>query len=105
MHVGRYLLTACASIVLACGLAACASSGDKTGSKVTVGLLSDFTGPASSSFSDTKIGTDAYIDYINSRGGVNGRKIKVVVGDTQSSPTGTINAAHKLVQHDHVSAI
>lgn len=43
-------------------------------------------------FGGAKVGTEAYFDYINSKGGVNGRKIKVTAQDTGYS--GTKNATY-----------
>jgi branched-chain amino acid transport system substrate-binding protein len=104
-----------AAVVAACTvLAACGSSGGSssvsasrpTGSKtITIGLISDQSGAASSSFVTDVKGVSAYVDRINAAGGVDGYKIKYVVGDTTSTPTGALTAAQKLVQQDNVFAI
>lgn len=104
-----------AAVAAACtALAACGSSGGSSsgsashaaGSKtITIGLISDQTGAASSSFVTDVKGVSAYLDRINAAGGVDGYKIKYVVGDTTSTPTGALAAAQKLVQQDNVFAI
>ena len=108
-------------VVAACTvLAACSSSGGSsspgspgsgssagaTGSKtITIGFVTDLTGVASSGFLTSKQGIDAYLNRINAAGGVNGYKIKYVLADTTSTPTGALTAVQKLVQQDKVFAI
>lgn len=82
------------------------ASGTISGSKtVKIGYLTDLTGVASSSYITGEKGVKAYLDEINSAGGVDGRTIEYVMGDTTSTPTGALTAAQKLVQNDHVFAI
>jgi len=64
-----------------------------TANSVTVGNVSTHT---ITLFTGAAIGTEAYADYINAKGGVNGRKIVVTAGDDKLS--GTIN--QQLVQAD-----
>ena len=64
-----------------------------TSNTVTVGNIATHT---ITLFTGAAIGTEAYADYINAKGGVNGRKIDVTVGDDKLS--GTIN--EQLVQAD-----
>jgi ABC-type branched-subunit amino acid transport system substrate-binding protein len=47
-----------------------------------VGQVDDLTAPLPGLFKGAKDGTQAYFDYINSLGGVNGRKIKLDAGDS-----------------------
>ena len=50
-------------------------------------------------------GMRAYFDYINSQGGVYGRKIKLLVGDDHYNPADTLEVVRKLVEQDHVFAM
>jgi branched-chain amino acid transport system substrate-binding protein len=50
-------------------------------------------------------GIRAYFDYINSQGGVYGRKIKLLVGDDHFNPADTVEVVRKLVEEDGVFAI
>lgn len=45
------------------------------------------------------------IDMINEKGGINGKKVRLVAEDTQTSAKGAVNAYNKLIQSNHVSAI
>lgn len=68
-------------------------------------MLTDLTGAAVSNSAGSQEGAQAYINYINDNGGINGNKLKLVVADTTSTPSGALTAAQKLVQNDHAFAI
>src|SRR5262249_52255059 len=113
----RRRLPACAVMVVAActALAACSSSGrsstssrtgpNASGKTITIGFVTDLTGVASSGFLTSKLGIDAYLNRINATGGVNGYKIKYILADDNSTPTGALTAVQKLVQQDNVFAI
>ena len=50
-------------------------------------------------------GMRAYFDYVNSNGGVYGRKIKLVVGDDHYNPADTMEVVRKLVEQDEIFAM
>jgi len=50
-------------------------------------------------------GERAYFDYVNSQGGIYGRKIRFVVGDDHYNPADTVEVVRKLVEQDGVFAI
>jgi ABC-type branched-subunit amino acid transport system substrate-binding protein len=52
-----------------------------TPTQITVGNVSTLTGPIPGLFAGGPAGTDAYFQYINSQGGVNGRKLVLKTGD------------------------
>jgi branched-chain amino acid transport system substrate-binding protein len=64
-------------------------------------LLVDLTGPASSSLKTSVQGVQAGIDLARQQG----YHINLVVADTTSTPAGTLSAAQRLVEHDHVLAV
>ena len=47
----------------------------------------------------------AYFEYVNSQGGVYGRKIKLLVGDDHFNPADTVEVVRKLVEQDDILAI
>src|SRR5947208_2255219 len=89
-------------------LAAACSSGGSTASKsgakapgvtssaITVGTVADLSGLVPGLFAGAVNGTKAYADYINSKGGVNGKKIVVSSADTGTSCIGAKQAAQQL---------
>lgn len=52
-----------------------------TASTITVGNVSDVGGPVPGLFAGGPLGTQAYFNYINSQGGIYGRKLKLVTSD------------------------
>ena len=107
----RKVLLAAAALTLCA--AACSSSSKSSsssgspagssgsGGTYTVGVLTDLTGAAASTENSVVQGIKAGVG----RAGLEGYHIKYVVGDAQTSPTGALNAAKKLVEQDHVFAI
>lgn len=71
------------------------------GETVTVGLLYDATGPASSADKTAIYGVKAGILLAKSQG----YNINLVTADTTSTPAGTLAAAQKLVEEDNVVAV
>ena len=66
------------------------------------------TGPLSgseSAYAPTLTGAQAYFDYVNAHGGVNGRKIVYKVEDDQYNPVQTVSLTQKLVEQEGVFAI
>ena len=65
--------------------------------QITLGFITDLTGVGASTYSDAQYGAEAPIGALNAAGGLNGRKIKLLVGDATSSPAGFLAAAQRLV--------
>ncbi|MBL7550497.1 ABC transporter substrate-binding protein [Frankia sp. AgB1.9] len=80
------------------GAASTAGAANKT---ITVGVLTDVTGPAASGNKTFVEGVKAGTVYASR----NGYTIKYVVADTASNPTTALTAAQKLVTQDHVLAV
>ena len=55
-----------------------------TATSITVGNVASLSGPIPGLFEGAVNGTNAYIKYVNSTGGVYGRKLKLAVGDDQN---------------------
>ena len=67
------------------------------------------SGPLSGSLSllgqGVRDGMEVYIDYVNEQGGVNGRKIELIVEDDGYDPMRSLASAKKLVEQDKVVAL
>jgi ABC-type branched-subunit amino acid transport system substrate-binding protein len=83
-------LAATALLAAACGSSSAKSAGTTgaasttpgvTASAITVGNVSTLGGPVPGLFQGAPFGVDAYFDYINSKGGVHGRKLVLKTGD------------------------
>jgi branched-chain amino acid transport system substrate-binding protein len=92
-----------ASVVVA--LSACtapqASAPGITATEIRIGTHAPAAGPERDAANATK----AYFDYVNSKGGVNGRKIVYDIEDDKGTQSGAANAVSKLVEKTGVFAI
>jgi ABC-type branched-subunit amino acid transport system substrate-binding protein len=68
---------------------------------ITVGLLTDLTGPGASESATSPNGVKAGIGLA----AADGYHIRYVVADTGTSPSGALTGAQQLVQQDHVFAV
>src|SRR5246500_5986236 len=75
-----------------------------TATEVKVGGIFPFNGPASS-IGLVGRGILAYVQSINDRGGINGRKINYIAYDDAYSPPKAVEHARKLVEADEVAFI
>ena len=82
-----------------------ASAPGITPTTITIGSHQPLTGPAAPGYSEIAPASKAYFDYVNSRGGVFGRKIVYKYLNDQYNPTSTSNVVHQLVLQDNVYAI
>src|SRR5260221_159785 len=99
----KYFKPAFALMLLALGSSAFAA--DNPGvppTEVKVGGIFPFSGPASS-IGLVGRGILAYVQSINDRGGVNGRKINYIAYDDAYSPPKAVEHARKLVESDEVA--
>lgn len=71
--------------------------------EVRVGWLGPESGPAAT-YGDVRKGIVAYFDYINSQGGVNGRKLKLFSYDDKYQPALTVRMMHRLIEKDQIFA-
>ncbi len=104
MRASRFVSTALmavgtASFVLsfssASASAASASQG-VTASQILIGTSGPLTGPIAA-YGAVSEGANAYFQYVNDHGGINGRKIKLVMLDDQYQPDLGVANARKLV--------
>jgi branched-chain amino acid transport system substrate-binding protein len=73
-----------------------------TATEIKVGGIFPFSGPASS-IGLVGRGIMAYVQSINDRGGINGRKINYIACDDAYSPPKSVEHARKLVESDEVA--
>ncbi len=89
------------------GGGATTSPGDTTGvtdTSIKIGSLLPETGVAAMYGASYAKGMDAYFKYINDQGGIYGRKIDFIVGDSQYSGPIATEAARQLIDQDKVFA-
>ena len=108
------LVAAGALVLSACGAGgrpdgesggAAASDVGITETSVKVGAHFPLTGVAAPGYSEIPTGAQAYFEYVNANGGVDGRQIEYVFRDDAYNPTQTSQVVNELVLQDQVFAI
>ncbi len=74
-----------------------------TDKEITLGQTMPYSGPLSA-YATIGRAQAAYFDMINSEGGINGRKIKLISLDDGYSPPKTVEQTRRLVEEDNVLA-
>mgnify|MGYP001581059791 CR=1 FL=1 len=81
-------------------------SGDGIANKeIVVGSLQDLSGPIATLGAHFRNGTQMRFDEENAKGGIHGRRLRLVIEDTGYDPKRAILAAQKLIQRDRVFAV
>jgi branched-chain amino acid transport system substrate-binding protein len=100
-------LSAAVACLVASLLAVPANAADEPGvsaTEIKIGGIFPFSGPASS-IGLVGRGVLGYVQMINDRGGINGRKINYIAMDDAYSPPKAVEHARKLVESDEVAFI
>ena len=83
----------------------CVSSASFAGESIKVGAFFALSGPAANIGTPTKLVAQMAVDKINKEGGIGGRPIELVIGDTESDPAKAAVIAKKFIFNDKVAAI
>jgi branched-chain amino acid transport system substrate-binding protein len=100
MWTGTRALRLGAAVFCMAGVLVGVSGGAASAAKapIVIGMITDETGGAASSYVNAQDGAIARIDAQNAAGGVDGHKLVLDVVDSQSTPAGFEEAAQTLVQ-------
>jgi branched-chain amino acid transport system substrate-binding protein len=100
------LVASCAVALIALPVGLAGSSADPgiTSTTIVLGGTSPLTGPAAA-YASVARGAKAYLDSINSKGGVARRKFDYRIVDDAYNPAQTVQATRKLVEEDKVFAV
>src|SRR6266849_3408839 len=99
----RFLIVALLSCVVP--LKSMAQAPGVTAKSILLGQSAAFSGPAAQLGIQMNIGTKAYFDYVNSQGGVHGRKIELKTRDDKYEANLCVDATKKLIGEDKVFAL
>src|SRR3990172_4535335 len=87
----------------------CNSSGGGTTSNdeppIKIGMIASLSGEQQPWGEDSRNGAELAVEEFNAAGGVNGRKVELIVGDTASKPESGKSATEKLVGVNKVLAV
>jgi branched-chain amino acid transport system substrate-binding protein len=70
--------------------------------EIVVGSIQDLSGPIAGFGKQVRLGMMLRVDEINEQGGINGRKLKLLVEDSGYDPKKAVLAAQKLVNQDKI---
>ncbi len=72
---------------------------------IRIGVIQPLSGPVAASGNYVRIGAEIARDWINARGGILGRPLRLVVEDNKSDPKEAASAAEKLIARDKVPVL
>jgi branched-chain amino acid transport system substrate-binding protein len=100
----RNLLSLLAGSVMAAilGLNASLAETGVTKDEIRIGMWTSLSGPLSLQGQSEKDGVSLWAKEVNDRGGINGRKIKLIVYDDAASPQEAQTAVRRLMDQDQV---
>jgi branched-chain amino acid transport system substrate-binding protein len=94
------VLTAAALVILMVG---CKAADQKQ--PIKIGAFFALSGPGAPIGTPTKLVAEMAVDQINKAGGINGRPLELVIGDTESDPAKAATIVKKFIHSDKVAAI
>jgi ABC-type branched-subunit amino acid transport system substrate-binding protein len=101
----RSMIIAAAAAITSIGAAAAGNYGPGVSdAEIKLGQTIPYSGPVSA-YGTVGRTEEAYFNMINSKGGVNGRKIRMISLDDAYSPPKTVEQTRKLVEQEEVLAI
>ena len=100
-------ICALAAVVAGCGSSSSSSSSvpGVTSTSITFGTHQPLTGPAAPGYSEIAPASQAFFNYLNAQGGINGRKINLIYKNDEYNPAKTVTVTHELVLNDNVFGI
>ncbi len=100
VRIAAVLLVAAAAMAMMLA-PACGEESDE----LKIGFLADFSGPLAEFGPEIQTGVELAIQHVNDAGGVNGRDVVLVTGDTQVDTNIGVEEARRLVEVEGVHAI
>ena len=76
-----------------------------TKTEIVLGVHTDLSGPAATFGVGTTNSFRLRVDEVNAAGGIYGRKLRLVIEDTQYQVPKAVQAANKLINRDHIFAM
>ena len=100
----KFIISILSSILLIFTLTNCSDQTAQgvSDSEIILGIHTDISGPVSSFGKYSVEGIQMRIDEINSKGGINGRKLSIIAEDHQYQVPRAVQAANKLLNKDKV---
>src|SRR5262245_36919282 len=101
----KIAIVALAGALALVGQALAQSQRGVTPTEIVLGMHTDLSGPAATYGVSSSNAVKMRFDEVNEKGGINGRKIKLIVEDTQYQVPRAVQAGTKLINRDHIFAM
>ena len=98
----RKLAITLAALAFAAPVALAQSQQGVSKNEIVLGTIQDLSGPLAGFGKQVRSGMQLRVDEVNEQGGVNGRKLKLLVEDSGYDPRRAVLAAQKLVNQDKI---
>ena len=98
----KFVMSVCAVLMLLLTSTTTIAETGVTKNEVLVGMSTVLSGPSVYLGTNFRLGSETYLNKINEQGGINGRKIRLIVYDDGYEPARTVVNAHKLIKEDGV---
>ena len=72
---------------------------------IKLGAFFDLSGRAANIGTPTKLVAEMVVEKLNAEGGINGRKLELIIADDQADPAKAASIAKKFIHKDNVVAI
>jgi branched-chain amino acid transport system substrate-binding protein len=105
LSVTALLIAGCGSSKSSSSSSSASKSSSSAKGAIPIGALTSITGTFAPWGLELRDGMQFAVNQINSAGGVNGRKLQLVVADDTSEPAAGITAFDRLTEQDHVVAV
>ncbi len=99
------IVTLAALVTLAGVAAAQKEQRGVTKTEIVLGMHTDLSGPAATYGVSSSNAVKMRFDEVNEKGGIQGRKIRLIVEDTQYQVPRAVQAGAKLINRDHIFAM
>ena len=100
-----YLTVGASLLALASGALAQSATRGVTKTEIVLGMHTDLSGPAATYGVSSSNAVKMRFDEVNDKGGLHGRKIRLIVEDTQYQVPRAVQAGTKLINRDRIFAM
>ncbi len=102
---GKLLATAITAMLAVSVFASGCGGGSKASDEIKIGVVSEMTGSNATYGTSVVNGMKLALKEVNDKGGVNGKKVSIVVADSKSEPAEAANAMSKLINQDKTPVV
>lgn len=93
------------SIIIAAAVTAVLSGSAFAQDAHVVGITGALTGPPASTYAPAVDAMRIYLDRVNAKGGINGKKVNLIIQDDSAEPSKAAANAKKLLTQDNVGLL